>query len=288
MNCRHLAGILPELISGELEISTAQLAEEHIRSCPSCAAERAAYADALCALAQPRAMLEAPAELDRLEIPQPSRGFAWLRPALATAALAAVMAGVMLMPRPHNPIVSQSPVKSQPARHETTVAATPDSVVGASSASVHSPSLSHPAASRVRRYPAREVLVAMAPSPRPLSVARALASESGSADGEYADRLSSPAKPMVMETAIAPPAPLMKSEPSVRSSAATARRPIAVDGSQGSIMVVACDLDETPAPAELHIKSTNPATGRTTVYDRSSDADGNDRVIEITSNAPML
>lgn len=112
MNCRRITKILPELVSGELDERIAQMAEDHISGCASCAAERAEYDVALGALARANSMAEVPPALDVLRIPEerPVRR-SWLQPAFATLAAAAVLALVFLMPQPfrRTPVTPANP-----------------------------------------------------------------------------------------------------------------------------------------------------------------------------------
>ena len=121
MNCRDLARILPELVSGELDERVARMAEDHISGCASCAAERAEYDVALGALARANSMAEVPPALDVLRIPE-ERAVrrAWLQPAFATLAAAAILALVFLMPQPfrRTPVTPTNPPKIERTQSE--------------------------------------------------------------------------------------------------------------------------------------------------------------------------
>ncbi|MCX6376527.1 MAG: hypothetical protein NTU88_10925, partial [Armatimonadetes bacterium] len=87
MNCKGLAKVLPELVAGELDERIVRKAEEHIRVCPICASERAAYEEALSALSITRPMVEVPDALATLELPEVYVTRRWLRPVFASAAM---------------------------------------------------------------------------------------------------------------------------------------------------------------------------------------------------------
>lgn len=127
MNCRRITKILPELVSGELDERVARMAEDHISGCASCAAERAEYDVALGALVRANSMAEVPPALDVLRIPE-ERAVrrAWLQPAFATLAAAAILALVFLMPQPFRraPVTPTNPPKIaqvQPEQPKTNV-----------------------------------------------------------------------------------------------------------------------------------------------------------------------
>lgn len=260
MNCKDLEKIIPELVEGELDERTAGLAEEHISSCRSCAAERIAYEQALGALAQPRAMLEAPDELNTLELPAPSRlGWTWLRPAVATAAVAAIMAGIMLMP----------PKQQQPVIPET-------------------PRIKH------------ESSVAVEPKPNAVELPPQHVSDAPAVHHRTRAPHGNPSRPVtvaVVRGDMSKGAPVAKSSPSqmnwVFDAYEVVAQPAHLDApktEESSVVVVACDIDDQPwteaqsTPTVVHIESTDPSTGSVSVYDYSRDDRGREQVIEITSS----
>lgn len=289
MNCKRLAKYLPELVAGELDEKMTRLAEEHIRSCAACAAERAAYERALGALCNADAEVEVPAALDFLNIPdeRPARRM-WLQPAMATVALAAVLALVVLMPHPYRPV----PEVTKPPQVATTQPEqqTPDTRQPKIEVQKPKPVEGHRNVLAGNAYEPRAKTVATVdvpnppPSPGRVDVNYDSAPSAGSAYFLDEDRLAygTPVhkyrdRDMPEPSAIVvaydpgddqPPAPV-----SLRLHAGRPASPVTV-----------ADAVEQPAPSVVEIESTDPGTGAITVYNYSRDSEGRERIIEMTSN----
>jgi hypothetical protein len=271
MNCKDLEKIIPELVEGELDERTAGLAEEHIRRCPACAAERVAYEEALGALAQPRAMIEVPSELDTFELPEPRRqSWTWLRPAMATAAMAAIMAGIMLMPRTPQPEVNPTPAKPT-----VRVAASPSTAKAATHTTKQPYSHAVRSTSRRSNEPAM-----LASAPTPVAEGRR---QSGHLAAGYPVR-----------TWVDKPHDAAEEVVSMGRPVRSVRPPVDTGDTGSSVIVVACDLPDEPVapssrpaePAVLYIESRDESNGQTRVYDYRRDSEGNEGVIELTRNKP--
>ncbi len=274
MNCRQIERILPEMVSGEIDEKTAALAHAHMALCPACASEYAGYQAALCALAQPRESVECPTALDVLRLPEPRRGWSWARPVFATAALAAVLAGIMLMPRTHES--TQPQLASKVSEHRTVL---PEA--GPPPEPTTAPEPKKPTESSRPRV--RHNMVALAdirtpgrPAPPP-------------ALGLAYDNDSSGSEAMAMKAMAPASAPIpgrASGTWAFDSAGGKETKP------EGSVIVLACDIDDSPqpdvpVPTEISITSTDRSTGATAVYEYTRDSEGSEEIIETTSSRPM-
>ncbi len=294
MRCRDLEKIMPELVEGELDERTTRLAEEHIRSCPACAAERAAYAEALGALAQPRPMLEVPAELNTLELPE-RQGWAWLRPALATAAVAAIMAGIILMPQKQQqePVVTEPPVSLRSSKQvkppkQNNLALNPGHAPS-QNAGLHSQS-------EAQVHTPKPIVIADVPKLETVRKVEALGIKRDlpAKNRLWFDHQPAPATADYM-SAVAGDNLAKRGDAVDKTDRLYGR---ASDATEGSVVVVASDIEDQPEtydtfagkpladtqPAVVHIESTDSSTGETKVYDYSRDDQGQEQVIEIRSS----
>lgn len=247
MNCKGLAKILPELVAGELDERIVRKAEEHLRVCPICASERAAYEEALSALCAPRPMVEVPDALATLELPEVYARKTWLRPVFASAAMAAVLALVMILPRTHQPLAPTPPAVKAPRiaktiEHPQPGPEKPNARVEIVRSIPRAGTEHKTHASK--RPPARASLLANAhlgmsrddKNPRP-------------AERRYADRMSK-----------------------------------AVPSEENQVLVIATDVEPLPEPSAMSIESKDESTGVLVAYDFSRDETGMEQVMELTTN----
>ena len=247
MKCRHLAKILPELVSGELDERIARTAEEHISACASCAAERAEYEVALGALARANSMAEVPPALDVLRIPEerPARR-SWLQPAFATLAAAAVLTLIVLMPHPFRP-TPETPKKAT----EIAQVPPPQAKITPEHVDIVRAPAVKVAKSEPRRVPKSEV--------------------SPPAERWYADTAGrAPSAPESPESSAIVVAYDFGEETPASIPSAPASRSAAAE--------------QPPASSVVEIESNDPDTGSVSVYNYSRDSEGRERVIEMTSN----
>ncbi len=113
MPCQGIVSKLLEYQEGLLEPKEAGAVERHLAACPACQAEAARH-EATWELVGADPLVEAPPDLARrvlaearrtaeaepAEVIRPARWHRWLVPALAAAAVAAVVAGALLLQRP--------------------------------------------------------------------------------------------------------------------------------------------------------------------------------------------
>jgi len=245
MNCKGLAKVLPELVAGELDERTARNAEEHIRVCPICASERAAYEEALSALCAPRQMVEVPDALATLELPEVYVRKTWMRPVFASAAMAAIVALVMILPRTHQPLAPNPPPAPQIARsqeHPQPALTKPNTrgKIAQSIPGIVTERKTHAS----KRRPGRASLLANAR----LGISR---DDRNPRPGErwYADRVAE-----------------------------------AGSSEKNQVLVIASDIEPPAEASAMSIESKDESTGVLVAYDFSRDDAGTEQVMELTTN----
>lgn len=119
MNCRRLAGLLPELVENELDELTTREARDHIASCAACASEAAGYELALGALRCEWRTLETPPALSSIDLHLTHRRTQWGQLVLVGNAMIAVLLLAFVAPwmcarrtaQPVTPPVSEHAMK---------------------------------------------------------------------------------------------------------------------------------------------------------------------------------
>jgi hypothetical protein len=248
MNCKGLAKVLPELVAGELDERIVRKAEEHIRVCPICASERAAYEEALSALCAPRPMVEVPDALATLELPEVYVRKTWVRPVFASVAMAAVLGLVMILPRTHQPLAPTAPAVKAPRIAET---------------------IEHfqPAPTK----PSARVEIAQ-------SIPRA-----GTEHKTHASK-TRPERASLLADARLGLSDVPTQPRHAESRYAADRVAEAVSSEENQVLVIATDVEPSPEPSAMSIESKDESTGVLVAYDFSRDETGMEQVMELTTN----
>lgn len=254
MNCKGLAKVLPELVAGELDEKTVRRAEEHIRACPICASERAAYEEALFALCAPRPMVEVPDALATLELPEVYVRKTWMRPVFASAAMAAILALVMILPRAHQPIAPTAP-----AVRALRIAKT----------------IEHP-----QPKPEKSKVQGEVAQPAP----KAEAGHKMYTAGTHVTKPVGERKHVELyaDARLGVSRDDTKPRPDERWYAD--RVGDAASSDRNRILVIASDIEPPAETSAMSIESTDESTGVLVAYDLSRDDAGMERVMELTTN----
>jgi hypothetical protein len=244
---------MPEFAAGELDDFTLAGAEAHLKACSACAAKSELYRRSESALRQPMPMVECPGALDELRLPGRVRvGYGWLRPITAVAIATAVIV-VVIMHRMEKPPVAVVKLHPQGVRHVAPHPAKEVSKVSVPSESVDDgPAGKMPA---VRLLSPRQHENGHTPHPRPVLAPRPVNENEPKPGVE-------PEQPAAV--AEIPAVQPLDSNPSAR------------------ILVIASRIERIQ-PQEIELRSTNSATGETSVYISSRDDAGNEREMSVRS-----